>query len=194
MKMGKIEKLFVNSPSHSQQVSQHAEKLLKLVNFEAGQKYLDVGCGNGAAPIYLAKKYRLDVTGIDVDPDQIRRAEASSQIIDRARFLTVDGIQLPFEDHEFHIVSTNKVTHHIPNWQDAVTEMIRVLKPGGYFIYADLVYPNWLAGIGNTVAKNYAGFPTAEALNLLLTEYNLSKIHRSTSPVHYEAVYQKSIM
>ena len=59
MKMGKFEKLFVNSPSHSQQVSQHAEKLLNLIDFKAGQKYLDVGCGNGAAPIYLAQKYQI---------------------------------------------------------------------------------------------------------------------------------------
>ena len=70
MKMGKLEKLFVNSPSHSQRVSQHAEKLLNLIDFKAGQKYLDVGCGNGAAPIYLAQKYQLDVTGIDMDPDE----------------------------------------------------------------------------------------------------------------------------
>jgi ubiquinone/menaquinone biosynthesis C-methylase UbiE len=194
MKMGKIEKLFVNSPSHSQQVSQHAEKLLKLVDFEAGQKYLDLGCGNGTAPIFLAKKYLLDVTGVDVDPDQIRLAEANSQDIDHARFFTVDATQLPFENHEFDLVSTNKVTHHIPTWQDAVTEMIRVLKPGGYFIYADLVYPGWLAGIGTSLAPNLAGFPAAEALNSLFDEHKLSKVHRSTSLMHYEAVHQKLIM
>lgn len=78
MKMTNLEKIFVNSPRHSLQVSQHAEKLLKLVEFKAGQKYLDVGCGNGAAPIYLARRYHLDVTGIDVDSDQIRLAQAHS--------------------------------------------------------------------------------------------------------------------
>ncbi len=43
MKMGNLEKLFVNNPSHSRQVSQHAERLLRLTDFKAGQKYLDVG-------------------------------------------------------------------------------------------------------------------------------------------------------
>ena len=193
MKMGKFEKLFVNSPSHSQRVSGHAEKLLKLINFKAGQKYLDVGCGNGAAPIHLARKYHLDVTGIDVDLDQIRLAEEQSQGLDNVRFLTINGAQLPFEDGQFDIVLTNKVTHHIPDWEAAVAEMIRVLKPNGYLIYADLIYSHWLATVGQALAGNRAGFPTSSALTSIFEQERLAKIHRSKSPVHYEAVLQKRI-
>lgn len=191
MKMTNLEKLFVNSPSHSRQVSNHAEKLLKLVDFKAGQKYLDVGCGNGVAPIHLAKKYHLDVTGIDVDPEQIRLAEEHSQSLANAHFLAIDGTQLPFEDGEFDIVFTNKVTHHIPNWKDALAEMVRVLKPNGYLIYADLVYPGWLAAIGQLVAKNRAEFPTRAGLEALVEQQHLARIHLSKSLVHYEAVFQK---
>ena len=89
MKMSTLEKRFVNSPSHSQQVSHYAEKLLKLTNFKAGQKFLDVGCGNGAAAIYVAKKYGLHVTGLDVDPQQIRLAQEQSQHISNLRFLSL---------------------------------------------------------------------------------------------------------
>lgn len=191
MKMTRLEKLFVNSPGHSQQVSRHAEKLLKRVDFQAGQKYLDVGCGNGAAPIYLAQKYGLKVTGVDVDPDQIRLAETQSQGLRHARFLTVDGRQLPFEPEEFDLVATNKVMHHIPHWQEAVAEMIRVLKPGGYFIYADLVYPGWLAAIGQIITRNSAGFPTSRAMDSLLAQHHLAKLYGSTSLVHYEVVCRK---
>ena len=72
--------------------------------------------------------------------------------------------------------------------------MIRVLKPGGYFFYADLVYPGWMAGIGKTVAGNRAGFPTTEALDLLLARRRLTNIHRSVSLVHYETICQNLIM
>ena len=96
MKMSKIEKQLVNSPSHSQQVSNHADALLQLVDFEAGQTYLDMGCGNGAAPIHIAKKYRLKATGIDVDPDQIRQAETLSQGLNNVRFLTIDGVHYDY--------------------------------------------------------------------------------------------------
>ena len=191
MKMTTFEKQFVNSPSHSQQVGNHAEKLLKLVDFRAGQKYLDMGCGNGAAPIHLAQRYHLDVTGVDVDPDQIQLAEESSQTLNNARFLTVSGTQLPFDASEFDIVATNKVTHHIPNWEATLAEMVRVLKPNGYFIYADLVYPSWLATLGRLVAKNRAGFPTSEKLKSFVAKNNLIEIYLSKSMVHYETVLQK---
>lgn len=191
MKMGKVEKLFVNSDSHSQQVSHHAERLLTMVNFEAGQTYLDVGCGNGAAPIYLARHYQLEVTGIDVDPDQIRIAQEHSAGLPNVRFMTVDGGQLPFEDAEFDLVFTNKVTHHIPNWEEAVREMLRVLKPGGYFIYSDLVFPGWVAAVGKTVAANLAGFPSGAALDSLIEQHRLVTIHRSKQMTHYEGIFQK---
>jgi cyclopropane fatty-acyl-phospholipid synthase-like methyltransferase len=48
MKMGKFEKLFVNRPSRTRRVADHAEKMLRLAGFAPGQSYLDFGCGNGA--------------------------------------------------------------------------------------------------------------------------------------------------
>jgi ubiquinone/menaquinone biosynthesis C-methylase UbiE len=191
MKMNKIEKFFVNSPGHSRQVSYHAETLLQKVEFKAGQKYLDLGCGNGAAPIYLARKYNLAVTGVDVDPDQIRSAQESSQDLPQARFLTVDGTRLPFEANQFDIVATNKVMHHIPHWPAAVTEMLRVLKPGGYFIYSDLVYPGWVAAFGQIVVPNWAGFPSRERLEALLKQHNLVKIYALNLGVNYEVIGRK---
>jgi ubiquinone/menaquinone biosynthesis C-methylase UbiE len=184
MKMGKLEKLFVNSAGHSRSVSRHAEKLLRYTGFEPKQRYLDVGCGNGSAPIHIAKSFGLDVTGVDVDPEQIQAAEASSQGLPNARFMTVDSIQLPFEDGEFDIVATNKVMHHIPNWEDAVAEMLRVLKPGGYLIYSDLVFPGPIAQLGASLLGNLSGFPTRKALNSIVAQNDLTAIRLSTSPVH----------
>ena len=190
MKMGKLEKLFVNSISHSQQVSQHAERLLNLVDFKAGQKYLDIGCGNGAAAIHLAQKYHLDVTGIDVDPDQIQLAKAQSQGLDKVHFLTIDGTQLPFEAGQFDIVFTNKVTHHIPNWREALTEMLRVVKPDGYLIYSDLVLPLPLARLGEVVAGKWVGFPTKNELEATLKERDFITVHSATYLIHFEVIFQ----
>ena len=191
MKMSNIEKRFVNSPSHSRQVSSQAEKMLRLVDVSAGRKYLDVGCGNGAAPIHLARKYQLEVTGIDVDPDQIELARQSSTGLANARFLSVSGTQMPFAEAEFDIVATNKVMHHIANWPAAVAEMIRVLKPDGVLIYGDFVYPGWLAAAGRVLVGDRAGFPTRQALELIFEQHGLSVIHRSKSPLNYQAVLRK---
>ena len=82
MKMSKFEKMLVNSPGHSNQVSRHAESLLERISPKVGQSYLDVGCGNGVAPIHIATTYHLQVTGVDVDPDQIREAKKRSAGMD----------------------------------------------------------------------------------------------------------------
>lgn len=191
MEMSKIEKMFVNSSSHSSQVSEHAEKLLRQVHFEAGQRYLDVGCGNGAASIHLAQKFGLTATGIDVDPAQIQVAQKLSAGMNNVRFRTLDGTQLPFDEGSFDIVATNKVMHHVPNWQDAFAEMVRVLRPDGYLIYSDLVYPRWLARIAGPLIKQQAGFPTKAAIEALVSRHQLRKVTFSPSAVQVEAIFQR---
>jgi ubiquinone/menaquinone biosynthesis C-methylase UbiE len=191
MKMGRVEKLFVNNDGHSQGVGRYAEKLLRSMDFEAGGKYLDVGCGNGAAPIHIAQTFGLDVTGIDVDPEQIEAAQARGQGIDNARFMTMDSTQLPFSEGEFDIIFTNKVTHHIPNWQDAMAEMVRVLKPGGYLIYSDFVLPGPVAALGRSIAGNRVGFPTRAALKNIVERHDLSVVNASGSALNYQGVFQK---
>lgn len=190
MKMGKLEKLFVNSPGHSQDVSRRAEKLLSHANPRPGQRYLDVGTGNGRAAIDMAAKHRLDVTGIDIDREQIRLAQASADGIANVHFMTLDGRDLPFANGAFDIVSAFKVTHHIAAWQEAVEEMIRVLRAGGYFVYADLVVPESAAALSTKFIKG-VGFPTVAGLTRVVEANGLIPIHATRGAVHYEAVYRK---
>ena len=143
MRMSRFEKWFVNSGSHSRRVAECAERRLRLVRPQPGQCYLDVGCGNGAAAIHLAQTFGLEVTGVDVDPEQIDAARRAAAGLLGLRFLTVDASRLPFADGHFHIVASNKVTHHIPHWPVAFAEMIRVLRPGGWLVYDDFVLPSW---------------------------------------------------
>lgn len=72
------------------------------------------------------------MTGVDVDPEQIEAARASSKDTAKVQFLAADGSKLPFDDNEFDFTATHMVTHHIPDWQNALQQMLRVLKPNGY--------------------------------------------------------------
>lgn len=192
MKMGALEKVFVNSGARSGRVGRRARKLMALAEARPGQRYLEIGCGNGAAAVCLARELSLDVTGVDIDPDQIREAERRSARMDHVRFLAHDGAQLPFENNAFDIVLTFKTTHHISNWEDALSEMFRVLKPTGYFVYHDFTCPGWVAAIGRRVAAAKAGFPTKGGLDTFIREKGLSIVHRSRSFVHYEFVLRKA--
>ena len=189
MKMTKFEKRFVNSPRRSQRVAEHAEKMLRLVGFATGQSYLDFGCGNGATAIHLASKLGLKVTGVDVDPEQIEAARARSEQNTNALFLTADGTKLPFDDNEFDFVATHMVTHHIPDWQNALQQMLRVLKPSGYLIYKDFALPKWVASLGKKIRG--LSFLTAEDLNRFGQENHLAVVHLTRSFNKYEVVWRK---
>jgi ubiquinone/menaquinone biosynthesis C-methylase UbiE len=157
---------------------------------QEGWHYLDIGCGNGAAPLLIAQNLPLQVTGLDVDPAQIQLAEAQAANMDNLRFLAHDATQLPFEAGAFDVVSSYKMTHHIPAWQVALNEMLRVLRPGGYLIYEDFAAPAVVAEIGQKVLHNAVGFPTRPKLDDFVEANKLSTIRVSRS-IPFAAIWQK---
>ena len=68
--------------------------------------------------------------------------------------------------------------------------MLRVVRPGGYFVYADLLLPAWLAALGTKAIKS-VGFPTAATLEQITTAHGFSPIHRKRSLFLVDAVYRK---
>jgi ubiquinone/menaquinone biosynthesis C-methylase UbiE len=191
MKMGRFEKWFINAAGHSRQVAQAAERRLPIVPFGSTLKYLDVGCGNGMTAMHLASTYRFDVTGIDVDPEQIRLARQSAGNRSDVRFLVADATRLPFDSEEFDVVATNKTTHHIPDWKSALAEMIRVLRPGGHFIYGDLVVPPWLARIGQSTLGSFAGLVTRSELEGFIRRHDLTIVQQASCFASYEGVWRR---
>ena len=195
MELGKIEKWFMNRPKHAKHVITRAEKLFCFVDVKEKQNLLELGCGNGAVSKHFAEEYPLTVTGTDVDLEQIQLAKESIDDIPNVRFLEADAINLPFEDSGFDIVLSFQVMHHISNWLDALKEIRRVLRPKGYFIYADLVYPKLTAKIGKMFKHNY-GITTLHDLSSFVQKNNFSTIHSSLSKSlifnHYEAVYRRN--
>ena len=195
MKLGRIEKCFMNRPQHAEGTIDRAEKLLRFVSIKEKQNFLEVGCGIGAVSKHIAKKYLLNVTGTDIDPDQIRLAQQNIGNLPNIRFLEADATNLPFQDNDFDVVLSFGVMHHISKWLDALAEINRVLKTGGYFIYWDLVYPKWSANIARLFKDKY-GVTTIQDLNLFIANNSFSTIHSSLSKFvifnHYKAVYQKS--
>jgi ubiquinone/menaquinone biosynthesis C-methylase UbiE len=195
LKLGRIEKWFMNRPRHAAQTINRTEKLLHFVRMDGKQDFLEIGCGSGAVSNYIARKYSLNVTVTDIDQDQIRLAREDSSNLPNVRFLEADATNLPFQDDDFDLVLSFGVMHHISNWLDALREITRVLRTGGYFIYLDLVYPKWTAKVARLFEDKY-GVTTIQDLNALIAENNFSTIHSSLSKMvifdHYEAVYQKS--
>lgn len=190
----------MNRTHHAQRVINRAERLFSFVDMRGKQNFLEVGCGSGAVSQHVAKKYLFNVAGVDVDPDQIQRAQEGVDDIANMHFLVADSTSLPFQDNLFGIVLSFGVMHHIANWLDALGEIRRVLKPKGYFVYYDLVYREGVARFGRTLANRFDmksyGITTAHDLDSFIGRGSFSTIHTSQkgSLLWYEleAVYQSN--
>lgn len=189
MRMTAFEKYFVNRPDHTAIVASHAQQLLERTNYQPGWRYLDVGCGVGAAARSIAGLSALDVTGIDVDPKQIEAARAAAAY-PNLHFLVMDATRLDFADSEFDVVAARMATHHIHDWQRVLLEMVRVLRSGGYLIYSDFVFPQWLAKSGQLLIP-LMGFPTIPALDSFAAREGLRQIYESRSSARVDVVWIK---
>jgi SAM-dependent methyltransferase len=117
------------------------KELASRAHLEKGMKVLDVGCGVGGPCRLLADEYGCIVTGIDLTEEFIRTAILLSQLTglqDRTHFIQADALQLPFDDNSFDIVWTQHVQMNIADKKKFYSEISRVLKPGGRFIYYDI--------------------------------------------------------
>jgi len=93
-------------------------------------KILDLGCGDGRAVDFF-RKLRLDVEYVGVDIES--SPEVSTRTRADARFDTFDGINLPYDDEQFDIVFSHQVFEHVAEPQALLSQVRRVLKPGGLF-------------------------------------------------------------
>lgn len=111
------------------------ETIIESCHIGKGKYVLDVGCGVGVTPCFIAKKYDCNVVGVDIVEGMVERSKERAKrnrLSDRVEFRVADAQDLPFEDDLFDAVITESVTAFPEDKQKAVSEYARVTKPGGY--------------------------------------------------------------
>jgi 2-polyprenyl-3-methyl-5-hydroxy-6-metoxy-1,4-benzoquinol methylase len=96
------------------------------------QRILDIGSEMSAMPWYMAQ-CGAHVTMIDVDPQYMARWEHAKSRCPDVDFQIVKDEALPFPESSFDCVTSFSVIEHQPNKEKAISEVVRVLKPGGIF-------------------------------------------------------------
>jgi ubiquinone/menaquinone biosynthesis C-methylase UbiE len=94
---------------------------------------LDAGCGEGI-PALIFAQLGCTVIGVDVETTDLataRERAESSPFTSQVTFLESDLSKLPFENARFDLVWCSYVLHHVADKPQAISELKRVLKPGG---------------------------------------------------------------
>lgn len=106
------------------------KKALDTLQIKAGEKALDVGCGQGLFLARLTKTYKVKGVGIDVSDKSIEFAK-KHYVGKNLSYRVADATKLPFSNNFFNVVVSLDTLEHIEDQKRTVKEMIRVLKPGG---------------------------------------------------------------
>jgi SAM-dependent methyltransferase len=126
-------------------------ELLDQLKLRGVERILDLGCGRGAVLLLAAQRL---TSGRAVGVDLWRRRDQSGNaleatrsnavaegVADRVDLQTADMTALPFDDSSFDVVVSNLAIHNIKSRssrQKAIDEAVRVLRPGGRLLLADL--------------------------------------------------------
>lgn len=102
--------------------------LMDFLELKDGDTVLDCGCGMGFYLMTMGKLRKLNLYGVDGDPERLAWAEREGV---PAKLYSVDIHELPFADHSFDKVLMTEVLEHIADDRQAMREIYRILKPGG---------------------------------------------------------------
>jgi len=110
--------------------------LVQFAGVKAGESVLDVACGTGVATVTAARR-GASVTGIDLSPVLLDRAKFNGGLAGvEIAFREGDVEALPFAEGAFDVVMSQFGHIFAPRPASAVSEMLRVLKPGGRIAFA----------------------------------------------------------
>ncbi len=137
-----------------------SDRLVAALQLSGNERVLDAGCGRGLALIGCAKRLTAGkVVGIDLwaakdlsdnNPEATRANAAAEGVADRVELETGDITRLPFSDASFDAVISMTVIHNIPSRDgrdQALRELVRVLKPGGRIALFDLLHASRYAEV-----------------------------------------------
>jgi arsenite methyltransferase len=150
--------------------------LLDQLNLRGDERILDMGCGRGAVLLMAAQHLTTGrAVGVDLwrSVDQsgnsleaTRRNAIAEGVADRVELHTADMTTLPFEVNSFDVVVSSLAIHNISGSagrEKAVNEAVRVLRPGGRLMIADIratrQHAAQLAKLGmNDIARRRLGW------------------------------------
>lgn len=101
------------------------------------ERSLEIGCGTGFFTLNLQQAGVMKSAAVtDISPGMVEVAQRNARGLGfEVEGRVADAERIPYEDGEFDLVIGHAVLHHIPDVEQAIRESLRVLRPGGRFVF-----------------------------------------------------------
>ncbi len=159
------------------------KELIELCRVSRDTRVLDVGCGVGATACYLAKEYGCNVVGVDLRKSMVTLSDERARkegVASLVEFRVADAQDLPFDDAHFDVALCESVATFVEDKQRVVSELARVVKPGGCVGLNEEVWletpPAEIAAHVKRAWEVKPGIPTADGWREMLEEAGLCDI------------------
>jgi ubiquinone/menaquinone biosynthesis C-methylase UbiE len=147
MRLNRIEFALMNNPIRAAvQRRVEAKRLLAMGGPMQGGTALEIGCGRGVGVEIILDLFGAErVDAFDLDPRMVDRAQKRLERRgSKVRLWKGDATAIPADDGHYDAVFDFGIIHHVPRWRNAISEVRRVLRPGGRF-YAEEMFQSFLS-------------------------------------------------
>jgi len=152
-KKQQVEKMFDNISSHYDGLNRvisfgidqsWRKKVIKMVSDTNPEKVMDVATGTGDLAIAIAKTGVKEVIGVDISNGMLdvgRKKIEAQKLSDKIEMVQADSENLPYDDNAFDAITVAFGVRNFENLDKGLTEIQRVLKPGGIFVVLETSNP-----------------------------------------------------
>lgn len=117
-------------------------RTMKEMFVKNGHEVLDVCCGTGDWTIQLAEKAPgANITGLDFSENMLEVAKSKVDDYNNITLLQGNAMNLPFENDSFNFITIGFGLRNLPDYQQAIDEFYRVLKPGAVLVVLETSTP-----------------------------------------------------
>jgi demethylmenaquinone methyltransferase/2-methoxy-6-polyprenyl-1,4-benzoquinol methylase len=195
------------------------KKVLKLVAAKKAERILDIATGTGDLAILMAETKATEIVGLDISAGMLdvgRQKIAAKNLDKRIKMVLGDSENMPFDDNHFDAITVAFGVRNFETLDKGLTEILRVLKPGGIFVILETSVPakfpfkqgyafytkNILPLIGRMFSKDKSAyaylsasasvFPHGEALNNILRKIGFIEVKNMPQTFGVATIYTAS--
>lgn len=120
------------------------KKIVRMVERSNPSSILDVATGTGDLAIMLSHTKATEIIGVDISEGMLsvgRKKVAAKNLSERIQLIQADSEKLPFEDNHFDVITVAYGIRNFEVLEKGLSEMLRVLKPGGLFVILETSVP-----------------------------------------------------